>query len=408
VAQFIVTDQQGRRFRATGPDGSTQEQAQQQFNSRQPPAAPPAGGGLPSAPSDATWGDVATSFGKGALQGAVLDPIEGIGQGYERFTGRHIPVPQAARDWFSRFSDEAGRTSAGRIGNWAGTIGSFLIPGAGLESLAARSAGAANTALRSARMGYRAGPEGYAAVRRALTWPEQGAKQAVERATSGKAGAGKWEAVQDYFDPRVRPPPLRPSTATAARSQTASARRLSDFERRAYEQRDAAGRLIREHPTAVGTAAGAAAGASRPVPEDQDYWKTKAAQTGLGAAGGAASGSGALPAVIRHAATHKLERIPLHYGLWHLTQHPVTAIGSMVTLEALAQAVRSGGGRAVVDALERWGAKPATAAATGAMAGKFGGWAEGIREDVQSDQRPDPLRPPPERLPIHRSKENIR
>lgn len=83
----------------------------------------------PSEPSSDEPGTARTIAG-GALQGAVFDPVEGIGQLIEHATGHNVPIPQAVRDWFDDYQKKYTSTPAGQGGRIAGAIGSAFIPAA--------------------------------------------------------------------------------------------------------------------------------------------------------------------------------------------------------------------------------------------------------------------------------------
>lgn len=67
----------------------------------------------------------AYTFGRGAVQGAILDPVEGIGQLIERATGAKL-APDAVRKWLKEVRDETERTGTGTAGRWTGLLGSLV------------------------------------------------------------------------------------------------------------------------------------------------------------------------------------------------------------------------------------------------------------------------------------------
>lgn len=94
-------------------------------------------GGTAAAPAESDEPGTLRSFAGGAVQGALFDPVEGIGQLIEHATGHDIPIPQAVRDWFDSYKEKYTSGEASQYGRVAGTVGSLLIPAAG----AARAAG---------------------------------------------------------------------------------------------------------------------------------------------------------------------------------------------------------------------------------------------------------------------------
>lgn len=265
----------------------------------------------PPAPQDQTWTESATSFGKGALQGAVLDPVEGIGQLYEHATGAKIPLPQGVRDWASDFEQQAGATRAGKFGNLTGTVASMLIPGYGLESLAARSAGLASKGAKVANL--------------------------------------------------------------TTKNLKGSAKILREAENTAFKNRAAVGKYVTQNPIKSKAAIGAASGGIRKADDDENFAKEKLKQVLAGAAGGAVVGTGLIPKLARGVASHGLTRLPLHYGIYHLLGHPSFSIPAMITLEALARQMRTAGARSVLDTIVKHGMKPGMAGAAGAVAGEAEG-----------------------------------
>jgi hypothetical protein len=139
VAKYRVTMPDGTNYDVTAPDDVPQDfirqEVQQQHSPRaqlpttqQPvsPAAPKPQQPLLSRIRAATDPD---PYLKGALQGAVLDPIEGLGQVYEKASGTRIPVPQAARDWFDKYRQNVESTTAGQIGRYgAGGVEALMAP----------------------------------------------------------------------------------------------------------------------------------------------------------------------------------------------------------------------------------------------------------------------------------------
>jgi hypothetical protein len=98
--------------------------------------------------SKAAPGESSTySFGRGVVQGALYDPIEGIGQLIEHAGNIKLPVPQAVRKWLKDVRDETEKSTAGTAGRVTGAVGSLaLAPEAFAAGKAASVAARAATA----------------------------------------------------------------------------------------------------------------------------------------------------------------------------------------------------------------------------------------------------------------------
>ena len=240
MAQYRVTSPDGTSYIVTAPDDASQADVLKHARSYYT-AAPKDRPGILSriagVAADAVPGvglfrsAVRTAGGntadvlKGGAQGALLDPVEGIGQIIEHATSRKIPIPQAVRDWFDKYRKDVQSTRSGRVGELGGAIGSMFIPVGGEAAAAARAAESTRageaglTAVRSALGPDRAGPIGYAAVRRALETPGEIGTAAVRREMGRPEnirGVPLWEAPGDYF-PKPGQAPFAPSRAAAAR-----------------------------------------------------------------------------------------------------------------------------------------------------------------------------------------------
>jgi hypothetical protein len=286
---------------------------------------------------------MALQLGEGAIQGAIADPIEGIGQLVERTTGMRL-APQFIRDTLKSFRTGVEKSDYGEYGRWAGIIGSTVAPfggpllalarGAKLAQAAeaARAGEAGLTAVRSAMMKPRAGPLGYAAVRDAVL-PGEKARRGMSAALKAKdAGRPLGGAVQDWETggvmdrlgavpesggPRAgAAPKVRPSKAKAATEDvlppdppvgapTAGERIRLAAKDLVTAAPGAARRFGRRHPVVAGALQGAATGAAQPV-ESGDYWDTKKAQ----AAGGAVTAG-----FLASPAGRRLANLAAHYGM---------------------------------------------------------------------------------------------
>jgi hypothetical protein len=67
------------------------------------------------------------NFGAGLLQGAILDPAEGLGQLAERATGFRL-APQGVRDWANKMDRTVQGSGWGKAGEIGGALGSLAVP----------------------------------------------------------------------------------------------------------------------------------------------------------------------------------------------------------------------------------------------------------------------------------------
>ena len=107
--------------------------------------------------TDPQIGGKAYQFGRGAVQGAIFDPVEGIGQLIEHASGMKIPIPQSVRNWFDKVRENTEATGVGTAGRWTGTLGSLALApeamlGAKALGLTGRAAAAAATPAEIARL----------------------------------------------------------------------------------------------------------------------------------------------------------------------------------------------------------------------------------------------------------------
>lgn len=138
MPDFTVTDQSGKKYRIPGPEGATQEQAQQEFNKQQGIRSQ-----APQAKPDTGLLGRAEAF----QQGAILDPVEKLAQmgtkalGYDpaQVAGQVLP------DWLQQTLERSRRTAetypiertVGNIAPWLlipggeGVVGDMLLGTAG-------------------------------------------------------------------------------------------------------------------------------------------------------------------------------------------------------------------------------------------------------------------------------------
>jgi hypothetical protein len=266
-----------------------------------PPAAEP--------PAKAASGESSTySFGRGVVQGALYDPIEGIGQLIEHAANIKLPVPQAVRKWLHDVRDETEKSTAGTAGRVTGAVGSLAL------------APEAAAAGRVASIGYRAARMSGQDVIKLGT--QLGRPEAIRRANAYAAAVGKTrqaltkDEVAEAFLGHVPGQPWRTLSA----------------------------------PSRVGL--GAVAAAAQPVEGEsaspENFLEAKRNQALLGGALGGLAGS----AVARGAG--KMVRPSMHYahlpfsgyGAYHLLgPYGLAATGG--TLATLAALARGGGARSV-------------------------------------------------------------
>ena len=251
-------------------------------------------------------GGKAYQVGRGVVQGAIYDPIEGIGQIIEHATGKRIPIPQSVRNWFDKVRENTEATGTGTASRIGGAVASALVApelaigqvgrlGA-LAGAAAREAGAARTAM-----------------------PALSELRAISTSRAGEKAAE-----------------LLPKYEAYAQRVGKSAMDLT------HEERVAArlGQLPPGPPSRLASlgkrvGVGAGVGAVQPVdPEAEDF----AAQKGYQAlAGGALAGLAGAPIggpILRHLGRHRW-----HYGpasLLHAVVHPTTGVPTLAMLSGLA------------------------------------------------------------------------
>lgn len=372
---YTVTSPDGHEYDIDAPDEASQsdvlQHAQQQHTQ----------GAAPADPSDNSM--IGTGIA-GLAQGAIVDPIEGIGQ-----LAEHIPyvgaIPRAigrsaVGTYADRLRDYARSTTTGQIGELGGEIGSMFIPLGGLARAAGfagdigRAAEAGEAGLQGVRSATQAGPWGYAAVRRALENPGDIGKRAVQQATSGpEAGKAPWTAVQDYFPGPARGP-VRPSTARPA-FETPNAPTVGPptlGERARLAATDAATRagkrmkiVAHRHPVLAGAARGAAGAAAQPVEgarSNADYWDMKRQQMAGGAVAGSLAASPLARRIAAHLATHGtvhglgMAAAPhaywLHWPLHHLARRAGYVAGHAAGSRKIGQAGQRAAGAAAGWALK--------------------------------------------------------
>jgi hypothetical protein len=146
---FVFTSPDGKEYEVEGPEGSTQQQAWQQLQ-KQLRESKPAETTKPPAENRAY------TFGRGVVQGALYDPVEGIGQLIEHAANIKLPVPQTVRKWLRDVRDETERTGTGTAGRLTGAVGSLFaapeIAGLARAAQLARAARAMTPAQQAARI----------------------------------------------------------------------------------------------------------------------------------------------------------------------------------------------------------------------------------------------------------------
>ncbi|HEX3523221.1 MAG TPA: hypothetical protein VHT52_14170 [Stellaceae bacterium] len=326
----------------------------------------------------------------GGLQGAVLDPLEGVGQLVEHLTGAKL-APDFIRDKLKSFRSGVESTTAGEVGRIGGAVGSMFIPGGGEAALAARAAsearagGAGLMAVRSALGPDRAGPAGYAAVRRALETPGEIGTKAVAREMrrpENVAGKPLYTTVEDYFPKQGTA--SRASEAAAARRQTVppplpvgaptAAERARLF---MHDIPANAASFAQRWPGTTSTLAGAGRAAAQPVEGGDNYAGQKAAQMFAGGLAPAIVGTPWGRQTLSHLASHGAVVVPAGVaataahamGIPHEALYAVGAAGG-VPLWRLARQAHHRIGRPIERALRRARRKTPVWAGTGAVAGQ--------------------------------------
>lgn len=268
-------------------------------------------------------GGKAYQFARGAVQGAIYDPVEGIGQLIEHASGKKIPIPQSVRNWFDKVRENTEATGTGTAGRVTGSIGSLLV--------APEVAGT----VRAASIGYRAarmtGPQLVAKAQ------QLGRPETISRinAYATKLGKAPNRLTNDELgEALLTRVPRPPATGLA--------------------------RIARQAAT------GAAAGATQPVAarDDDDYWRQKAAQALAGGTLAGVAGSRLGEVGLRAARHH-----PWYTGA--AVFHPGSSIPTLAILSGLA-AQRG---------LERAGER--VAAPIGAAAGRALGGEESDNAEAQ-------------------------
>lgn len=264
------------------PDDMSREQIRAMILKKFPEADPEIGG-------------TTKQIARGAAQGAVLDPIEGIGQIIEHATGKKIPIPQSVRNWFDKVRENTEATGTGTASRIGGAIASFLV-----APEAALGARAASIGYRASRM---KGPE-LVAYAQKLGRPEATSRIS---AYAGKLGKTPNRLTNDEV-----------AEALLTRVPSAPATGAARFGRQA--------------------GLGAVAGAVQPV-TDTGEEGSFATEKGLQAlAGGVLGGAAGLP--IGQLALKHLGRHRYHYSPWtaaamlHNPAHGIPALGTLGALAA--------------------------------------------------------------------------
>jgi hypothetical protein len=258
-------------------------------------------------------GGKAYQFGRGVVQGALYDPVEGIGQLIEHASGMKIPIPQGVRNWFDKVRENTEATGTGTAGRITGAVGSLVA--APEAMLAGRAASVAARAANAT------------------------SKSVFDIAS--KLGKAETTARISEYAAKVGKTPRQLTNADLTRALLSPERAPLTGARRLAAQ----------------AATGAALGAAQPVDPNADDF---AAQKGYQAlAGGALGGLAGLPIggpLLHHALRHRY-----HYGPWGVVgavTHPHAAIPSLAILSGLAAKY----------GLEKAG--PRVAAPLGAVAGQ--------------------------------------
>lgn len=297
---FVFTSPEGKEYEITGPEGATQQQAWEQLQ-RQLKAKP-------AGPTEQELGGKAYQFARGVVQGAVFDPIEGIGQLIEHARGKKIPIPEGVRNWFDKVRERTEATGTGTAGRITGTLGSLALAP---EAAVARIGG-----VRA--MTQLAAPVGTAA------------KLARRKQYAQALGKRTWDL-------------------------TPAERASSDLGHMPGPAPTRTGRVARQ------AAVGAAAGAAQPVEGDEgDFAAKKAFQALAGGSLAGLAGTALGKTAFKHVGRH-----PYHYWHWPgiaALIHPHTALPS------LAGAAAGAGVLGAQVGLEKLG--PRVAAPLGAAVGR--------------------------------------
>lgn len=201
------------KTRVRFPDDMPREQIQAMIYKKFPEADPAMGG-------------KAYQFGRGVAQGAIFDPIEGIGQIVEHVTGKKL-APQAVRDWLKKVQERTEATTTGKVGRVAGVLGSMAVAPEAAFAGGARLAGAGATGLsrlaRTARTARAMEPEEVLTAARGTTG--LGTAEQLQRVRDMERELGRTltheerEAVR--FGGELPTPPRGPSVAGRVARQAA-------------------------------------------------------------------------------------------------------------------------------------------------------------------------------------------
>lgn len=334
--KYTVTSPDGHTYSVEAPDDASQDDVMRHVQ-QQHSQPTPQDDDAPSTPG---------TFAAGLAQGAVMDPIEGIGQLVERvpYLGA---IPRfignsALGSLADRFRNYAQSTTAGQVGELGGAVGSMFIPLGGLARLAgfagkaSRAGEAAEAGLQGVRSAMKAGPYGYAGVREALDVGKAG-KAAVGKELGIKVpGSTDPRTLGKYLPGEAKELPLAPSKARPAfetpNPPTVGAPTLGQRARLAASDAAAAtGKRIkilsRKHPVITGAVRGAIGAGVQPVVGGADYWSEKEQQLAGGALMGAGAASPLIRKIARTAATHGAihglgaATLPGHGGWLHIPLH---------------------------------------------------------------------------------------
>lgn len=347
--------------RTISGQGASPEEAWQSLRKQQTQPATTAA--APKTVADPTFEQVASPFGRrvreigrGAIQGAVLDPLEAVGQatefGMRHTTGGRLPVPEVVRKGLREVQKDVESTTTGQVSRLGGAVGSLAFGPEGLFGLAralmaARAARAARAVQAARTIG------GVGGIGRLAT-PEEIAT--VAGGTRAVRQAGKTENV--LAETR--------QLEAGAKALGKPVGELTDAETAAIFSGEpaAAPAAARTGPGLARRAAGGAAGATlQPVEakDDTDYLAQKGVQAlGGGALGALASrasraagaGGGARVGVSHHGWPYVAiggMSIPLYWMLHHPGIFAATlgALAAAATGRGAARVVGRGGPRAI-------------------------------------------------------------
>jgi len=256
--------------------------------------------------ADPEIGGKAYQIARGAVQGAVYDPIEGIGQIIEHATGKKIPIPQSVRNWFDKVRENTEATGTGTASRIGGAVASALVAPELVIGQVGRAGAAAGALAREA------------GAARTLA-PSLGELRVAATSRAGEKAAELLPKYEEY-----------------ARRAGKSAMDLTAEERTAARL----GQMPPGPPSRLGAFAkragvGAGVGAVQPVdPEAEDFAGQKAFQALAGGTLGSLAGVPVGGPILRHIGRHRY-----HYGpasVLGAVMHPATALPSLALLSGLA------------------------------------------------------------------------